>query len=72
MSNYGISNINGNIELTMPLKIMTFTGIANRAQAENSVTEDRIFFFFKLINDLINDTGYLDEKFKNSYKTKNV
>jgi len=64
MSNYGVSNINGNIELTMPLKIMTFTGIANRAQAENSVTEDHIFLF------LINDTGDLDEKFKNRYKNK--
>jgi len=54
MSNYGVSNINGNIELTMPLKIMTFTGIANQMQAENTVPmKDCVYFFY--IIEIVNE-----------------
>lgn len=53
----------------MPLKIMTFTGIANRVASGKycSITKERIFFFL-----VDKSTGDLSGKFKNSYKTKNV
>lgn len=69
MSNYGVSNINENIELTNAVKNNdVYWNCKSSCKQKILLYHERSDIFFLTIDN--KSTGDLSEKFKNSYKAK--